>query len=179
MAVDRTRGKFNRTNGLLSVVAILVSTFLWDNHQIKVTPDDIVTLMLFECGGDHLAVNDISGALGMIQFMPSTLKGMGIQEEDKANYFSSYPVAQVPLIVEYLRRNARGRTALDLDDLAAAVFYPAYMGQPDRVFSAKVQEQNPGIRCMRDYTNKMRAAASKYADVLRPATLLADPEFWS
>jgi len=41
-----------------------------------------------------------------------------------------------------------------------AVFYPAYIGQPDRQFPANVTASNPGIYTPRDYANMANSRAA-------------------
>lgn len=60
-------------------------------------------------------------------------------------------------VLQYLKeRSANSRYNGSDQDLYMSVFYPAYRKVPiDTPFSVKVQKQNPGIKTVRDYVNKV------------------------
>jgi hypothetical protein len=92
-------------------------------------------------------VNPISGASGLIQFMPKTAAGLGTSVEAIRTMGAA---EQWPLVRRYLLPY-QGRVADPLD-LFLAVFYPAAMGKGAAyAFSQTVQRSNPGIITAGDY----------------------------
>lgn len=126
------------------------------------------------------AYNKTSGATGLIQFIPRTMKDMGLLSKElaakipakgtlpeelkqaaKAEFLAKYPDAVSQLrgpVKQYLSMWKPFPT-----EQAAymAVFYPAYRYvPPDTVFSETVQKQNPGIKTVGDYVAAVKKKIS-------------------
>lgn len=140
--------------------------------------EDLRDLIEFESAWNPRAYNP-SGAVGIIQFMPRTLKDLGllpealaakiptdstkavpegVKQEVKNFFLSQYPSVEAQLggpVVEYLRRWKPFPTR---QSLFMAVFYPAYRYvAPETAFPPLVQRYNPGIDTVSDYLAKVDA----------------------
>lgn len=109
------------------------------SELLGIVPDWLMIVMNFESGLNPKAVNQASGATGLIQFMPSTAQGLGTTTTallDMSN------VEQLTYVYKYLARYA-GRID-SLTDLYLCVFYPAAVGKDDnyQLGGAKVAQQN-------------------------------------
>ena len=114
-------------------------------------PFDLANLINFESAGTFSPSvrNKISGATGLIQFIPSTARGLGTSTDQLAQMSK---VAQMRYVQTYLKRKTRIGPLNTVQALFMAVFYPVAMKWPmDKAFSAKVQRSNPGIVTVRDY----------------------------
>jgi hypothetical protein len=111
-------------------------------------------LIQFESRWNPLARNPISGARGLIQFMPGTARNMGYASADALA--ESLPDAQQQLrgpVQNYLANYAPFPTK---QSLYMSVFYPAArFWPPSDMFSARVRRQNPGIVTVQDYIDKV------------------------
>jgi len=117
-------------------------------QRIGAQPFDLANLINFESGWNPQAVNKRSGATGLIQFMPSTARGLGTTT---AAIKAMSALEQMPLVERYLRPYAR-KGLHTAERLYMAVFYPAAISWPrGRRFSATVQRYNPGIATPSDY----------------------------
>lgn len=138
--------------------------------RIKANPADLDALIQLESSWDPAAYNK-SGAVGLIQFMPQTLKDFGLlsNELDKQvptrglvteevkqavrrEFLTKYPTVQAQLygpILTYFKRYAPFPTK---QSLYLSVFYPAYRNvDPKTVLPDSVQAQNPGVITVADY----------------------------
>lgn len=134
-------------------------------------------LINFESGFNPLARNRITGARGLIQFMPATAAGMGFPGSRSIadgsptaadNLVEKYPSieSQLEMVVQYL---APMKPFPTVQSLNMAVFYPKFRNvAPTTVFPDSVQKANPGIKTVADYVR--RASPSAYKTV---ALLLA------
>lgn len=114
----------------------------------------LANVINFESGGNPQARNKYSNATGLIQFMPSTASRLGTSVD--ALYGMSGR-SQMPWVERYFTP-FKGKLRSQ-EDVYMAVFYPAYIGQPDKAFPAKVVAVNPGIFTPRDYAAKANARA--------------------
>lgn len=133
-------------------------------------------VIALESGWDPAAYNATTGAAGLIQFIPRTLKGMGlvspslseqipatgavpqdIKEAVANEFFLKYPTAEAQLqgpVVQYLKQYKPYPTE---QSAYLAVFYPAYRyASPDTTFPAAVQNANPGIDTVADYVDLVK-----------------------
>lgn len=124
----------------------------------------LADLISFESAGfDAQAVNPISGASGLIQFMPATARELGTTVEAIRQLSA---VEQLPLVRKYfelprIKQHGELRSRLDL---YMAVFYPRAIGQgPGFTFSPTVQAANPGIATAGDYRDYVNRRAERYA----------------
>lgn len=110
------------------------------SEKLKILPEQLMAVMWFESKIDPKAQNSMSGATGLIQFMPSTAISMGTTTN---RLLQMSNVEQLDFVYEYLRPY-RGRMNT-VEDVYLAVFYPAAIGKPDdyQIGSNVVASQNP------------------------------------
>lgn len=102
-------------------------------NQLNIKPDWLMFVMWFESKLNPQAVNPISGSTGLIQFMPSTARGLGTTT-DVLKRMSN--VQQLDYVLAYLRPyKGRMKTWVDV---YLAVFYPKAMGKPDFVITPDI-----------------------------------------
>lgn len=96
--------------------------------------------------------NPISGATGLIQFMPSTARALGTTVEALAKMTA---VEQMDWVYKYFTTPKRKLT--QYTDLYFTVFYPAAIGKPDtwvlqssKVSAALIAKQNPAFDLNKD-----------------------------
>ena len=114
--------------------------------QLNIKPEWLMFVMWFESKLNPQAVNPISGATGLIQFMPSTARGLGTTT-DVLKRMSN--VQQLDYVLAYLRPyKGRMKTWVDV---YLAVFYPRAMGNPNFVITSDiVAKQNKIFDLNRD-----------------------------
>lgn len=97
------------------------------SSRLGINPDALMGCIWIECEFDRDIVNKDSGAIGLIQFLPSTLKEMGLTVEDiqKMTATEQLEKAVYPYLRKYKSRLKRNI------DVYLAIFYPAAMGKPD------------------------------------------------
>lgn len=101
--------------------------------QLNIKPDWLMFVMWFESRLNPQAVNPISGATGLIQFMPSTARGLGITTAVLKRMSN---VQQLDYVLAYLRPyKGRMKTWVDV---YLAVFYPRAMGNPNFVITSDI-----------------------------------------
>jgi len=94
--------------------------------RLRVNPDWLMVVFKIETGIDHRAINPVSGASGLIQFMPATAAGMGTST---AAIRSMSNVQQLDYVYKYFQPYA-GRI-LSVIDLYTITFFPRALGKPD------------------------------------------------
>ena len=102
-------------------------------NQLNIKPDWLMFVMWFESRLNPQAVNPISGATGLIQFMPSTARGLGTTT---AVLKRMNNVQQLDYVLAYLRPY-KGRMKRWID-VYLAVFYPRAMGNPNFVITSDI-----------------------------------------
>ena len=101
--------------------------------ELRIEANWLMFVMWFESKLNPQAVNPISGATGLIQFMPSTARGLGTTT-DVLKHMSN--VQQLDYVLAYLRPyNGRMKTWVDV---YLAVFYPRAMGNPNFVITSDI-----------------------------------------
>lgn len=102
-------------------------------NQLNIKPDWLMFVMWFESKLNPQAVNPISGATGLIQFMPSTARSLGTTT-DVLKHMSN--VQQLDYVLAYLRPyKGRMKTWVDV---YLSVFYPRAMGNPNFVITSDI-----------------------------------------
>ena len=133
-------------------------------HRIGANPAHLAALIQHESRWNPQAqYGDISGtkpfnpeiAQGLIQFIPSTARGLGTTSQ--AIHAMTFD-QQMDLVEEYMldraRETLKGGPLDSLLKVALAVFQPAYMHLPPNTpLPASAQAANPGIRTIADYTD--------------------------
>jgi hypothetical protein len=138
----------------------------------------LIDLIQFESSWNPQAKNKITGARGLIQFMPATAAAMGfsgyrsIRDGSPTaadNLVATAPTieTQMKYVLQYLKPLAPFPT---LQSLHMAVFYPRYRSvAPTTEFPDTVKKANPGIKTVSDYMRR----ASPLARVAAPMLLCA------
>lgn len=101
----------------------------WIADTLKLNPDDLMACMAWESGETFSAsVKNAagSGATGLIQFMPSTAKGLGTTTAALAKMSAE---DQLSFVYKYFRPYS-GRLR-NLGDIYMAILWPKGVGQPD------------------------------------------------
>lgn len=93
---------------------------------LGIRPDWLMTVMFAESRLNHTAVNPVSGATGLIQFLPSTAASLGTST---AALKAMTPVAQLDYVLKYLLPYKNRMT--NVYETYFAVFYPAALGKSD------------------------------------------------
>ena len=100
--------------------------------KLKLDPQKLLAMMKLESGLEAGIVNRYSGATGLIQFMPSTAKGLGTSVEDLGKMTA---LEQMKYVEMYLERALSGKTPqgekFSSSDLYASVFWPAAIGKSE------------------------------------------------
>lgn len=119
-------------------------------ENLSVKPDWLYSLIDFESRWNPAALNETSGARGLIQFLPSTARSMGYLSANDLVEKNPDRVSQlIGPVYEYLKKYAPFPSE---QSLCMAVFYPAYRSVPlDTIFPDTVTRANPGIVTPRDY----------------------------
>jgi hypothetical protein len=95
--------------------------------KLQMNPDDLMAIMAFESDGiDPTAVNPISGATGLIQFMPSTARGLGTSTEALAKMSA---IEQLDYVYKYFEPYT-GKIH-NISDAYMVVFMPVAVGEDD------------------------------------------------
>lgn len=134
-------------------------------RAVGCNPYQLADLIWFESGHTFRAnaLNPGSGAVGLIQFTPTTAKRLGTTIDALAS--TSAPEQARRWVRAYLDRVRQGTWPDDprpgdlgtLQALSMSVFYPAARTwAPSRAFPSSAQVANPGIRVVSDYLAKVR-----------------------
>ncbi|WP_373000350.1 RHS repeat-associated core domain-containing protein, partial [Lutispora sp.] len=96
-------------------------------EKLQMDPDDLMGIMAFESNGiNPSCVNKVSGATGLIQFMPSTARGLGTTTEALAKMSA---VEQLDYVYKYYEGYA-GKIH-NIQDAYMVVFMPIAVGKDD------------------------------------------------
>ncbi|HLP06066.1 MAG TPA: transglycosylase SLT domain-containing protein [Paludibacter sp.] len=111
------------------------------SSKLGINPNWLMFCMNLETAGtmSHTITNSI-GAIGLIQFLPSTAKALGTTT---ALLRQMTNVEQLDYVYKYLKTYVGKYN--DFTDVYSAIFYPAFIGKPDTyvVTSDTVARQNP------------------------------------
>jgi len=164
--------------------------------SLKMNPAWLSNVIMLESSWNPKAYNK-SGAVGLIQFMPKTLKDYGllsvqlaakipagktpvpenIKQEVKAEFLSKYPdvISQLEGPVKKYFERYKGYPTEQ--SVYLTVFYPAYRNASlDTVFDVTIQKQNPGVKKVGDYVALVQSRANRnglIAAAKTPLSLLA------
>jgi hypothetical protein len=169
-------------------------------QKLGAKPEDLHALIQAESAWNPAAYNP-SGAVGLIQFMPQTLKDYGllsarlaeqvptrgvvpeaVKQEVRREFLTKWPNAEAQLRGPVLTYLSRYKPFPTRQSLYLSVFYPAYRNSPpDTLFPANVQAQNPGIARVQDYVDhveKRRVAQIAKTPLAVGAALAAAGVLW-
>lgn len=106
-------------------------------------PNAIAAVIDIESKGNPAATNKLSGATGLIQFIPSTAKSLETTTDDLREMSAS---EQLPFVERYFLKTLGATVPSDPGDYYLATFMPAYLGRADSDVIArkgeKVYDQN-------------------------------------
>lgn len=117
--------------------------------KLGVKSSDLMAIFKQESGVNPHIQNKMSGATGLIQFMPDTARRLGTTTDELAKMDG---VQQLDYVYRYFSMTGVGNGTLG--DLYMAVFMPKYVGYPEHTvlgqsgapgFSGKVYAQNSGL----------------------------------
>ena len=94
--------------------------------KLGIIPDWLMIVMKVESSLNHRAENPMSGATGLIQFMPATASGLGTSTTSLKQMSN---VDQLEYVYRYFKPYA-GRLH-DITDLYTVTFFPRALGKPD------------------------------------------------
>jgi hypothetical protein len=95
------------------------------SKELGINPNWLMAVMEFESGLNPQAVNSVSGATGLIQFLPSTASGLGTSTWSLAMMGG---VEQLYYVYKYLKPHKA--KIKNYTDLYLAVFFPLAIGKP-------------------------------------------------
>jgi Transglycosylase SLT domain len=99
--------KADNTDNLISELSPnFFSAIVSLSHKYNINPIDLLSVMAFESGIKPAALNKSSRAVGLIQFMPKTLKGMGYKG-DWSSFQKLSAEEQIPYIDRYFAPYAK------------------------------------------------------------------------
>lgn len=117
--------------------------------KLNIDPEWLMFVMYFESAHTFRPdkVNSISGATGLIQFMPSTARALGTTTNALKKMTN---IEQLDFVYQYLKPY-RGKMNSWID-VYLAVFYPKAMNQGDNfiIKTDIVAKQNPGFDLNKD-----------------------------
>jgi len=149
-----------------------ISKVISISQRLGVEPEWLMQVFVNESGVNHQAVNAVSGATGLIQFMPDTAKHLGTTV---AALKAMTNVQQLDYVYKYLAPYA-GKM-LSYIDVYFTVFFPLAIGKPDdwvfqtaKLSAAKIAAQNPAFDLDKD--GKLTVAE------VREAMLRKVPSVW-
>lgn len=115
------------------------------SELLDIQPDWLVGVMWFESKLNPAAVNPVSGATGLIQFMPATAKALGTTT-DALKHMNAYE--QMTYVYQYFKPY-KGKMR-SLVDVYFAVFFPKAIGAPrnavlktSKLSASTIAKQNP------------------------------------
>lgn len=115
----------SKNKGLKNKSPEFIRELIAVGNRLNIDPGFLAAVMFSESGFNHTAVNPKGGATGLIQFMPSTAKRLGISTEDLK---SMTDVEQLAYVERFFKPWAgRIKTA---GDLYMATFLPVFVGKP-------------------------------------------------
>jgi len=141
--------------------------------RLGIPEEHLYAAMSFETGGTfNPAITNAagSGATGLIQFMPSTAKGLGTSTEELAGMSRS---RQMQYVEKYLSNKGIGPDS-SLDDIYMAILFPAAVGKGDDYvlfgqgamsgYTGRAYDQNRGLDKNGDGSITKKEAAQKIID---------------
>ena len=113
------------------------------------------TLIRGESNWNPTATNKISGARGLIQFMPQTAKDLGYANPTAiVNKYPDIPSQLLGPVAAYFKLPGKKGPYPTKQSLYMAVFYPAYRNvSPNTVMPSSVRKSNPGIDTVQNYVD--------------------------
>jgi len=145
--------------------------------ELKTSPDFLMAAMAFETGESFspTVTNKASGAVGLIQFLPSTAKGLGTST---AALKKMSAVEQLDYVKKYLEPY-KGKLS-EVDDVYMAILFPKAVGKSVgyTLFSrgSTAYEQNKGLDVNKDGKVTKAEAAGKVREKLKKGRSAANKQ---
>jgi peptidoglycan hydrolase-like protein with peptidoglycan-binding domain len=128
---------------------------------LGVSSKHLVAIMKQESGVNPAAVNSMSGATGLIQFMPKTAASLGTTTAELKNMSA---VEQLDYVYKYFKM-VGVKPGMDLGDLYMAVFMPKFVGYPDDFVLGQLGgDKVPGTNLSSDLVYKQNKSLDKNKD---------------
>jgi hypothetical protein len=137
------------------------------SQELGLDPNHLMAAMAFETGESFSpsVVNSVSGATGLIQFMPVTAKDLGTTTEQMKTMTA---VQQLDFVRKYFLR-FKNRLA-SIEDTYMAILWPKAIGEPNDFVlwqrGSIAYEQNSGLDLNGDGTVTKAEAAAKVVKAL-------------
>jgi hypothetical protein len=134
----------------VSVAGALINV----SRDLGIQPEWLANVIVLESQWNPKAVNTISGASGLIQFMPKTAQELGttVARIRAMSATQQLELAKRYFLLPRIRNKGRLRSQ---QDVAMAIFYPAAIGKPSSwVFPKIVRDVNP-VTTVHDYMEKL------------------------
>lgn len=152
-------GNLIKVPGSENVSAAFKSKLVDISKRLGVNPNYLMAVMSFESKINPKAVNSLSNATGLIQFLPSTARGLGTSVSALKGMSAE---RQLDFVEKYLKPY-KGRMNT-IEDAYMAVFYPASIGKSNSstLFSrgSTAYSQNSGLDINKDGVVTKGEAAS-------------------
>ena len=124
---------------------VFIAKLITIAQKLNIEPEWLMQVFVNESGVNHQAVNSVSGATGLIQFMPDTAKALGTSVEALKTMTN---VQQLDWVYKYLAPYAGKMQSYT--DVYFTVFFPLAVGKPDdfvfqtsKLSASKIASQNP------------------------------------
>lgn len=149
------------------VSPIFRDRIVWTAETLQIDPSDLMACIAWETGetfSPKVANMAGSGAIGLIQFMPSTAKALGTTTEALSQMTAE---DQINYVYKYFKPYA-GKLKT-LADIYMAILWPKAIGKPedyalfDRVIQPVAYRQNSGIDMNKDGKVTKTEATQKVA----------------
>lgn len=129
------------------------------SNELKINPNWLMFVMWFESRLNSKEVNKISGATGLIQFMPSTAKSLGTTTDV---LLSMNNIQQLDYVLAYLRPY-KGKMN-NFVDVYLAVFYPTAIGDYNYIIKKDIIAKQNKIF---DINNDLDISVKEIETILR------------
>lgn len=142
-------------------------------NKYGIRPEWFANLFSFESAGTlNPSITNSIGATGIIQFLPSTAKGLGVTTDILRKMTFAQQLSYVDLYLsKYLNSSGVKKGVFDKKtgkvtdkftqtDLFMIIFYPVAVGNPNFVFPENVQRANAGIAKPIDYKTRALSAST-------------------
>ena len=143
--------------GKTDVTEEFLEKVLTISKELDTDPDDLMAVMAFESRLNHTTVNPLSGATGLIQWMPETAVELGTTTAELKNMTA---IEQLDYVYKYLKPYT-GKLKT-ISDLYMSVLWPAAVGEDEDYVLFEVgttaYRQNGGLDLNEDgYITKAEA----------------------
>lgn len=128
--------------------------------ELQMKPEDLLCIMVSESGINPGAVNPGGNAAGLIQFMPSTLKGLGYQGDYK-DFIKLNGEAQLDWVKSLIQSNMRINNG---PFTSAAQFYLSNLF-PIALKLKGIKENDPSVKILEANPESVKNFSKKYLDV--------------